>query len=1197
MRCTKLLRHVCSNLANYLNHFTNAPMPYIFRFHKGTNNNIYDWKPSDRITSSHLQDINEKTNVLSSSAGTSIPTPMARLFLFKTAYEIIAAQVRKGTVEEQSIYAGLVSESLDLLELLYKCGSDSARFRYQRWTFDNSDESIHRFGERSGHRLLAISFRQAANQYPFHKKIDITLIYYKEGGKEILIGGTSPFTLVFTSPNFKRKMRERGFKPIKGMVSDDVLFDSKYLQLQDRDTSFIKYLESLTNTAGIGDSFKGITEYVSNTCKRYERKFDGELPALADIMFGDSALMTANIHLKQVSEEDFQNKVDRSSDFKINLPDDTHYKGKLKPLFLIHKMAMDGNYTSSSNVWSSANEIVELGYPENDIKGISVRELPGLSGIRYPFFSSFDFFEPALVRLPGYLLNDKRFLTLKNDQSFVYPIKPMFFHLFPIDRIKDYLTVEEENNVVKLTIKVPIFGPTKGQRIVTCSKTYTLQQTVLYEGILGIFPFTRASEENLLFINQYTVASYEKTNAESHLELLKFYKADALEPIAVNFAPRENYTEINTKTTYYQVNRSFDIIQLTFKKQGAKVGGIILPRFQEVKNGEAEYIYAIDFGTSNTHVEYGMVVDKKVTRAMPFTIEEEKMQMFLLNKPSRVQPNDGESYSDYERSTGPTIDKARQVALREFVPFQIGSQKSASVKFPFRTATCESGTFISSAKNDRLFIDANIGFNIDEDQMEDKAIYKTDLKWLLQKANSDPYNIIRVTLFARELMLMIRTKTLLEDSAGNLQKLKVILAFPISMGDTLKGRLTEIFDKQRLEILGSTSLPLAQPVTESIAPYYELKSKNINIQNDNFCNIDIGGGTTDILLTKIENNRPSNQLQCYCSSFRFAGRQLWSSGIDEYHSSDNGFVSYYKSFIPNVQVDKENSGNLHKLLEGKSIKTEDIVGLLFSSANYRFKDIFSEKPAFRVVPLIHYAAILFYICKLSAWKKIELPRTISFSGKGSEYINLLFRSVGSDNADLKGFTQKMLSVFSGKSTRSDFLIERSEEPKVITARGAVYYAAEDIDAGNQNDWGNQPDANENPHSKRLVKENVLYKGFKTLAYEDQHFNYADLVENDHLYHDIIDSHIEFFNLLFDDPNLVNIINKKLEINDFSGYKRFFIPDTGTLYQTGVLRDSFKATLKAMNPADKVEDSPFFFPLNYSLIELSKEIAKTAQIKS
>lgn len=1172
-------------------------MPYIFRFHKGTNNNIYDWKASDRIASSHLQDVNEKTNVLTSSAGTSIPTPLARLFLFKTAFEIMAAQVRKNSVEPQSIYAGLVSETLDLLELLYKSGSDSSRFRYQRWVFDHNDEAINHFGDRNGHKLLATSFQQAAGQYPFNRRIDITLIYYKESGKEVLIGGTSPFTFVFTSPNFKRKMRERGFKTIKGMVSDEILFDSKYLQLQERDSTFIRYIDGLTKTPCIGDSFNGIADYVANTSKRYEREFHGTAATLVDIKFGDTILMTGNIPLKQLSEADFKSKIHESSDFRIVLPTDTNYKAALTPLFLLHKMAMEGQYSSASNTWSSANEISELEYPENTLEDIlTKRELPGLSGIKYPFFSSFDFFEFALIKLPGYLLNDERFLTLKNDQSFLYPIKPLFFHLFPIQRIKEYLNVEEIDLEIKFTIRIPIFGPTKGSREITCSKTYRKQDIINYQGILGIFPFTRATEKDLLFINQYTVASYEKTNAPDLLESIQFFKYDELDPIKAVGTLRSNYSDINTKTTYYQVNRSFDIVQLNLRKTNSKVGGIILPQFKQVLNGEAEYIYAIDFGTSNTHVEYGMVVDKRVKKALPFGIEEHQMQMFLLNKPNRVEPNDGESYMDYERSTGHQIDKARQVALREFVPFQVGTQKGASVKFPFRTATSESNSFINNANNNRIFADANIGFNIDEDQMTETAIYKTDLKWLLQKASNDPFNINRVSIFAKQLMLMIRTKVLLEEAHGNLKKLKIILAFPISMGDTLKARLIEIFDQQRLEVLGPLSLPLAQPVTESIAPYYELKSKNINIQNDNFCNIDIGGGTTDIVLTKTEDATNNSQLQCYCSSFRFAGRQLWSSGVNEYYSSDNGFIAYYKQFIPNVQIDSENSGNLQRLLNGNNVKTEDVAGLLFSSPNYKFKDIFSEKTAFRVVPLIHYAAILFYISKLSEWKNIALPRTVSFSGKGSEYINLLFpSSAGNNNSDLKGFTQTMLGLFSGKTTHKDFIIEKSNEPKVITARGAVYYAAEDVKEDTSNDWGISSVSSQPANEKKLVKENVIYKGFKTLAYEDVPMSYADLMSNDDLYLDIISNHIDFFNLLFDDKGLVDIINRKLEITNFAQYKRFFLPANGNAYQTGVLRDSFKATLNALNPEDKIDDSPFFFPLNYSLIELTKEIAKTAQI--
>lgn len=1172
-------------------------MPYIFRFHKGTNNNIYDWKASDRITAADLQDINDKTNILSSSAGTSIPTPLARLFLFKTAFEIVAAQVRKNTVDKDSIYAGLVSDALDLLELLYKSGADVKRFEYRRWTFENNDDYTVHFGDRPGHKLLSQSFKQAAGQSPFYGRIEITLIYYKEGTKKVLIGGTSPFTFVFTSPNFKRKMKERGFKTIRGMVSEDVLFDSKYLQLQERDTAFIKYVQKLTNTPGIGSSFNGISDYVANTARRYEGKFNGSLPALSDIRFNDTPVMAGSIHLKQVSEDDFRQNINDNSDFKIALADDTNYTHALIPLFLMHKMVLEGQYSSASNTWSSATEISQMEYPEDTIEEIMMgRELPGLTGIKYPFFSSFDFFEAALVKLPGYALNDERFVTMIDNQAFLYPIKSLFFHLFPVHRIKEYVLVERGENEIKFTIKVPVYGPTKGSRILTCSKTYKADTMIDYEGILGIFPFTRTSDPSLLFTNQYTIASYEKTNAGSFLESIAFYKKNAIETNPAAPVQRSNYKDINTKTTYYQVNKSFDIIQLNFKKNGVKMGGVLLPIFKEVQNGEAEYIYAIDFGTSNTHVEFGMVVDGRVKQSSPFSIEENKMQMYLLNKPNRIESNDSESYLDFERSTGYKIDKARQVTLREFVPFQIGSQKGASVQFPFRTATCESNSFINNPANNRIFIDANIGFNIDEDVMTDNATYKTDLKWLLQKDITEPFNINRVTLFAKELMLMIRTKALLEEAHADLKKLKVILAFPLSMGDTLKNELISIFEAQRVEVFGLLASPMTDYVTESIAPYYELKSKNINIQNDNFCNIDIGGGTTDIVLTKTETINSNNLLQCYCSSFRFAGSQLWSSGVAEYNSSDNGFVAYYKKFITKARIDTENSGNLERVLNGNNIKTEDIVGLLFSNPAYKFSDIFLEKPDFRVVPLIHYAAILYYIAKLSEWKDIQLPRTVSFSGKGSEYINLLFPAThNNNNADLKGFTQKLLTLFSGKAIRPDFMIEKNKEPKVITARGAVHYAVENIKDDAGDDWGNSTDPKQDTKEKKLVKNNVIYKGFKTLAFEDRSLSYADLADSDELYRDVIANHIEFFNKLFDNTGLVDVINKKLEITDFHKYKRFFIPESGDIYTTGVLRDSFKATLKNVNLADKVDDSPFFFALNYALIELSRAIFKTAQI--
>ncbi len=1191
---------------NKVTSLLNFTMPHIFRFHKGRNNNIYDWKASDKIMPTDVRDVMDKTNILSSSAGTSIPTPIGRMFLFKTAFEIIAAQVRDNQVNSKSIYAAIVSETLDLLELLYKSGSDENKFRYQNWVFDNGKlddaATLNFFGNQPGHRLLAESFKQAASQKPFNNSIPITLIYYREGTKEILMGGTSPFSFVFTSPNFKRKLQDRGFRAINGLVSNDVLFDQDYKQLQERDESFIKYMESLVT--GGSDTFSGFTEYVINTRNRYHSTFNGTVPDLKDIQFNDVPLSAANVVLKQVSEQDYRSKISLYSDFKMTLPADTHYKDVLKPLFLLNEMAYEGVYTSPASLWSAKTRVSEMDYPETTVEEIMNRELPGMNGFTYPFLSSFDIFERCLVKLPNYTLNDERFVTLIGNQGFLLPVKPLFFHFFPVARLAEYISVETRSkrgsngdmaDVVTVTVTIPINGTGKGSRKITSKRSYSsvtgdekekIFPVLEYRGILGIFPLTRATQSELLHINKYTIASFEKTNAPFPVEAVRFFKKNGTNTVATVPVLRSKYDDINTKTTYYQVPESFDMIQLNFKQDNANCGGVIIPKFRDVTNGTEEYVYAIDFGTSNTHVEYGRVVNEKVTETYPFTITESNMQMTLLNKPREVVLDDGAvRYRDYESNMGNEIETARQLTLREYVPFQIGPQKSASVKFPFKTATCESDNFTTNQANNRLFVDANIGFNIDEDSLLDYIRYRTDLKWLLEQAGNNQFHLNRVSIFFQELLLMIRTKVLLEDInlKGDIFKVQIAMSLPVSMGPSLRGLLTRLMDAQRTEIFSKNAPPL-KLISESVAPYYQLRYINNNIQNDSSCNIDIGGGTTDIVLIN-RNATNYNELNCYCSSFKFAGRQLWSSGHNEFNSDNNGFIAYYKTFIE--KADNNVYRKLQRVLNSKAQRTEDMVAVLFSKPEYRFIDIFSEYKELKAVLIIHYSAILYYITRLAQLTKIDLPRTVSFSGKGSEYLSVIFPS----NNALRAFTYKALTIFSGATVRNDFLVERSNEPKVITAKGSAHFATEKV---NQQDdsWENDTTSNE----KRLVLVETNYKGFHNLVLESENITYKNLMEKEDLYNDIMKSVEEFFHLLFDNADLCAQLNRNLEFSDFTKYKNFFIPPGIDITKEGRLRDSFKATVANAQLNDKVADSPFFFALNYSLTEFSKEIANAASHK-
>ena len=1169
-------------------------MPHIFRFHTGRNNNIYDWTPSDRITPAEVRDVMDKTNILTSAAGTSIPTPIARMYLFKTAFEIVAAQVRDNQVDFNSIYSGLVSESLDLLELLYKNGADKSKFRYDRWLFDNSQKDdnliLRFFGNDHGHSLLAETFKQAAAQPPFNSNntIEITLIYYREGNSEILVGGTSPFTFVFTSPNFKRKMRERGFRAISGLVSNDVLFDSDYKALHKRDEAFIKYIELLATYPGISNSFSGFSEYVINVKNRNYNKFNGSLSDLQEIRYNDSPVSISNIPLKHLTEADYKQKIDQHSDFKIDLPEGTNYNETHKPLFLLDRMTYMGQYTSPSSHWSPSTRVSEGAYPETTLDEIKARELPGLE-FNYPFFSDFDFFERCLVKLPGYTLNNDRFECLVTNQSFLLPLKPIFFHMFPIEKIRDYVKVEVSGEEVKVTLNIPVHG--NGKRwAISCSRVYDATAKVNYSGILGIFPFIKC--KGLGYINKYTVASFEKTNVSLLTNSVQFFDERGLNPIPVSPEVRTIYSGINTKSTYYKVDKEFAMIQVRFKTP-SEFGGLVIPKFKYVENGYEPFVYSIDFGTSNTHIEYSPVIDRDAKDIKPYEVDDENMLMTLLNKPLLMEEDNGDvKYWDYDkRSLGAVIDSARQITLREFVPFQFGSHKGAEFRFPVRTANFESKT-LKDAKDPGVFIHSNIGFNIDNDLYDDSLTYQTDLKWQLETDQSDSLKQKRVSLFFRQLLLMIRTHALLLKSpTSDLNTLKIAFSFPTSMDVDLKNFL---LDELWLEMKSAFDIKDDSKrderlitVFESIAPYYYLLKQDSEIRHNTYCNVDIGGGTSDIVLVKKE----GNTLNCYCSSVKFAGKQLWGSVSDDNDPDDNGFIKYYKKFLAskNPALYQE----IKSLLEGRKRKTEDIISYLFSNEGFKFKSIFAECKELRVPLLLHYSSIIFFVAKICKVRNFELPKTISFSGKGSEYISLLF----TNEEVLKQFTKRALQIFSNLSTNPDFKIKRSPEPKVITAKGSVTYSANPLKKKVVDLFGGG-ETNENTNELVINPELIVHFGSDDLEFETGSKIYSDFEDGTENFKHILKNNKDFLDALFDSSDLINGLQSKqgLNIDDIKRFKAFFIKPASDfdLYKNGVLWNSYKTAIYGKKKTAKADDSPFFFGFSTALIQLSKDIASTAK---
>ena len=1184
-------------------------MSHIFGFHKGHNNNILGWERADRIVAGDINEITDKTDIISSSAGSSIPTPVARMFLFKAAFDFMSSQMLKSKKDDNRIYAGLISETLDLLELLFKSGSNTELLRYENWVFNWDDGNF--FGKDRGHRLLAESFKQAAAQQPFNRKMEVTLIYYRDGGREILAGGTSPFTFVFTSPNFKRK---KGLKEIFGLTSDEPLFTDNFKQLWDRDSSFIWYVENLVRLARNKNSFEAFTSYVANTRKQYEPndpgRFISERVELQHIQCSsDIPLSVSGIPIEQISEKDYQLKIEKYSDFKLDLPAESLYRGKRPtPLFLYSHMDLDGQYTSPTNYWSKKITLLAMRYPATRVEDIYTRILPGLEGIKYPFLSKFDFFEKALVMLPGYKQDDERFSTLIDEQDFLLPIKPLFFNFFPLSEIKKYVKISRNQLSIDLPpeiivqIDIPIDGSTMGKRIIPLTQTYKRNPQkdteadknkypfIEYMGIIGIFPFIKTTDEKIKYINKYTIAAYEKTIGGDPVSGIEFIRTDgeAIKPKIEKRSELEpEYVAVNTKTAYYQVDESFDLVQLNFLKNFEKIGGFIIPLFKPAKNGTDSYVYGIDFGTSNTHVEYAQIASKTAVGIKPFEINNTNMIVNMLNKPYPIRENDTNTGNKDYLQFGKIIDSVKVIIQREFVPFQIGGDKSATTRFPFRTATFESTKF-KDTKMPKLFIDANIGFNIDKDLLINIRGYETNLKWELESNLDNLLKQSRVQIFFRQLLLMVRSHAILSTKpVCDLNSLKIAMSFPNSMDKDLTNLLKQYFTEEMKDVFGTTEENIVQnsrfiEVTESIAPYYQLLQNDPNIKHKLYCNIDVGGGTSDIVLVK--NDKTKNILNCFCNSVKFAGKQLWGSmSDDDFDINNNGFILFFFKHLQSVNHDDYNK--LRTMIGQNHL--EDIVSYLFNDDKYNFKRIFTECKELKVPLLLHYAALLYFIAKICKHKPLDLPTTLSFSGKGSEYISIIFSS----DEHLRLFTKTALSLFSGLPANPDFNIKKSGNPKVITAQGSVIYGAKPLKKKEVNVFEKDNNVKESDEPLIFPVDDSYYglKDIDTQSNETK--NYKDFQEGEPAYESVLSNCVEFLETFFGNEELIKGCSVSLGINNLNKYREFFIPLNTNIFKNGVLRNSYLSALEHKERTKPAADSPFFFAFNTSLIELSKFIAR------
>lgn len=389
-------------------------------------------------------------------------------------------------------------------------------------------------------------------------------------------------------------------------------------------------------------------------------------------------------------------------------------------------------------------------------------------------------------------------------------------------------------------------------------------------------------------------------------------------------------------------------------------------------------------------------------------------------------------------------------------------------------------------------------------------------------------------------------------------KFKVYLTFPYTMKRNVRSDIKKYWEDAFVAVMGGGNVEV-KIVTESIAPYYTMVYNDGNFTK-NALNIDIGGGTTDMLFADIENNT------FYYTSSKFAGNDIWGDGKQKVEKDlkDNGFVlDFEKKLNGNaIKVDQDGEDNPKTAyFQYKNIvdSSADLMSYIFRYEDkYRYTDFIRQSyNKFLPILCIHLGAILYHVAQVLTEKKMTIPSTITFSGMGAKYIHIL----STEKEDVQDIVKMFLKTFMASMSEdgkcnmpSKLEVSFQENAKEVTAQGAMLVGHDALQ--------NISDYEEIPLCVYGVNEKVNGKLVYGIApkYKDE----------------VVNNFEKFIDMFLNNTTIINF------------FKEFDIEFTKNFIDTIKNEAEQSFDLMAENKdTDDINETMFFWPLKNGLYKASK----------
>ena len=950
------------------------------------------------------------SNPNSTNEPTSIPSPFARLALTKTAFAEVATKGSNALMAYQQI----VSNSLDVAEIFFNFDTLQNHIGLEiiKWSYSDM-QNIQNSTLQSTLVLFLQGDAQSLNLSP---NTTFYFLLHKQTGK--VIGGTSPRTLFFPAANVKS--RKGGIVEPEFVYTDGTFFSKNYILNQEqklgqiplsanhvafsavmplskRDIKFQEYLHTWIKVNGKND-FPEFKAYLGSQILPSQTAFfnnlSNDLGAYNGFNYhdGNNQAIFPEVLAKPFMLKN--NQIDPSlSDFIVQ---SNIYIGNKYPMILggsaagIENWSLDGN-----SKWG--DRIINLASDRNTLP----------SGAQYPWLTAEDFLEDTIIQLPNPIKKEYFCGNHVNQdkKSILLPLKEKFFEFFTVKDLASMIKIDGSSSIC-VTLVIPLKNNKKVTFVKTYKNTDVKQITTLSSEInFMLFPNIKFNNSQSSFYRFGIFKDFNesiKIEAQFYNQTVKIKLNETNEIITRN----ENDSQNNICTTYAIEGKEFDHLRIFIDGNNS---GVIIPELK-TKTGNVDFTFAIDFGTTNTHIEYKTNIDGNIK---PFDITDQDEQISWFVHP------------------GERVSQTRLVSDIDFIPEHIGYEKTTNikVKFPTRTALLVASNATTGLK--LPFLHTNIVLPFDKRSI---PIYNgvpiTQLKW-----ESD---IEEVGFYIDNLCYLIRNKVVLNN--GNLANTKILWTYPLSMNT---GRYEKVLEKWHTAYIKYFSaINVAQNcknLTESLAPFYYYSNlPDYREYIKDLVSIDIGGGTTDVVFVK--ECKPS-----FVTSFRFAANDVFGLGI--YVSK---IVSKHK-----LEIDKQIDVNgefrvLLKTMNSIEQNTDfgDFASFFFSlkdnedlnekGKSIDFNKMLNDDKKQKIVFLLFYAAIIYHTAQVMKAKGQSMPRHLTFSGNGSRIVNVI-GTKGTLEKVATVIFEKIFSVKYGDNAQPKKLeiIPNSSNPKEVTCKGTI----------------------------------------------------------------------------------------------------------------------------------------------------------------